>query len=211
MSIAKKTKEYIVARPAIHHCLRRGIINYSALAREIAQFYRISDLAPIMVAASRYSKRLQRVGSVDKKIDRAIKNSDVTMTTDVYLFAISLPTPQKTTLRLHELQAANECRLVKGNKRALIVCPGRNSAQLRGVLGKLILREHGDLIQISIVQSVEVMKLPGVASRLFGLLGEAGIAIVDSFMIAGEHIMFCDRRDIPRVNELVHQGYLGRG
>lgn len=210
MSIAKKTKSYVIARPAIHECLRRGIINFSALAREIQSFYQIESTPPIVVAATRYAERLKRLGSIDKKITQAIQNSQVHLLGDIIHFSVSCPLTDLMSRELLQRQHSGTCRLFEGNRRGIVTCQSQYAAEIRGILGRRILREYSELIEISISQSLDVVRTPGVAARLFGLLGESGINIYDTLMLAGEHILYCHMKDLPQVHRLIHEGYLGR-
>ncbi len=210
MSIAQKTKSYIIARPAIHECLRRGVINYSALAREIRSFYRLKDLPPIVAAATRYANRLKKIGSADRRIDQALKNSEVQMVSDIIHFSLSLPLTKHMLDGLSSLQNENVCRSIVGNQRGIVTCQRKYQATVRKVIGRRILREQSQLIEVYLSQSLDVMHLPGVGARLFGLFGESGIVIYDSLMISGEHLLYCHMKDLPRVHDLIHEGYLGR-
>jgi len=41
MNIAKVTKSYIKKHPSIKDCIYKGVVNYSALAREIGEYHGI--------------------------------------------------------------------------------------------------------------------------------------------------------------------------
>jgi len=211
MSIARKTKDYIVSRPAIHECLRRGIVNYSALAVEIQSFYGTGSKAAIIAAAIRYSRQLKFAASSDKQINVALRNSKLSFRSDMLLYVLEKPPPAQVKKISNALQVKGASfNYVEGEDRAIVCINGSFQAAAERLLEGLTIEHFADLVLITITQAMTVMKVQGVVARLYGLLAENGISPVESLLVGGEHLLYIYRKDLLQVMELIQSGYLGK-
>ena len=66
-SIQKRTEEYIKHHPSIKDCLKKDIVNYSALARLISKELKIKSIEAISVACRRYQEKIKKDKILEKK------------------------------------------------------------------------------------------------------------------------------------------------
>jgi hypothetical protein len=85
-SAPQKVRDYLAARPAIVECLRLGIVNYSALAREIGP---PSARDALVQAVRRYQARLKRERSTEDRLARVLQKVEVVIRTNVTLFQLT--------------------------------------------------------------------------------------------------------------------------
>lgn len=212
MSIAQRTIQYITSRPAIRECLRRGIVNYSALAREICSHYGFTTHPPVVAAARRYSQRLIGMNSSDRKIDSALRNARILFRSGIGITVFDRPLSESQLERLQKIVRGigSSCNIVQGEQRGIIVHPDEYRQSVTAIIKSEIVEIFEDLVQITITQSVKVMTTHGVAARLFSLLAQAEISPIESLMIGGEHLLYIQEKDLVKVINLIQSGYLGK-
>ena len=80
-TITELTKKYIDSHPSIRDCLTTGLINYSALARQIRDDLNISSkstMEAVLIAARRYAERAGNGEKLnEKKIREILKGCNV--------------------------------------------------------------------------------------------------------------------------------------
>ena len=79
MTITTETITYISRSPFVIHCLKKDLINYSKLAREIGSKKKIKNIDAIIVASRRYAAQLRTRRFPDPK--QLLKHTDLTIKT----------------------------------------------------------------------------------------------------------------------------------
>jgi hypothetical protein len=211
MSIAKRAEHYIASRPAIKECLRRGVINYTALAREIQSTCAIDSIVPIVAAIRRYKKHLANPVSSDSAIAKALRSTRVRYQARLSLVIITRPKNAQAHYEFVRAirSAGNIAHYIEGEERAILIYPSHESRLLKKSCSMQVLETFEHIGQITLTQSLAVMTTKGVAARLFGLLAQEGISIVESIMCGGEHLLFVQEKDLEKILTLVHSGYIG--
>ena len=88
---AELTNKYINNHPHIKNCLKRGLINYSALARHIAKELGIekqSSKEAILMAASRIHDKLKKELAREKDITTLLSKSEIEIKNKIIVFVI---------------------------------------------------------------------------------------------------------------------------
>src|SRR3989344_751511 len=81
-STTELTKEYIKEHPYIKNCLKKGLINYSSLARLISKDLNIekkSSKEAILIAAIRFQDKLKKELDNEQKIKALLSKSEVSI------------------------------------------------------------------------------------------------------------------------------------
>ena len=79
-STAELTVEYIQEHPHIKNCLKKGLINYSSLARLISKESKIekkSSKEAILIAARRFQDKLKKELGNELKIKTLLSKSEI--------------------------------------------------------------------------------------------------------------------------------------
>ena len=59
-SVAQQVLDYLKRKPYVHEAIEQGIINYSALARQVAQEMGIKNVETVKAALIRHSKKIRK-------------------------------------------------------------------------------------------------------------------------------------------------------
>ena len=80
MNITKLTETYINSHPSVKDCVRKGLINYSALTRNIADDLGLDlkkNFDAILIACRRYFSKVNKEIAMEDKIIELLKKSKV--------------------------------------------------------------------------------------------------------------------------------------
>jgi hypothetical protein len=202
-SAPQKVRDYLAARPAIVECLRLGIVNYSALAREIGPH---SARDALVQAVRRYQARLKRERSTEERLARVLQKVEVVIRTNVTLFQLTRTLSDTERHKLLERKKAGFLHLFECETRSIVVCGSDSVHELPSSI-----RSGGDpvssLAQVAIRHSADVAKLPGVLARLLGMLAQHDVLVVETVTCVGEQLLYVESRDIQKIMGLIETGY----
>src|SRR3989338_7947802 len=79
MNAAKITESYIDSRPSIKDCLKKKVINYSRLSRQIIKDngLKSGDFDAVLIAARRYFWKLSKFAAAEDKIRALLSSSRI--------------------------------------------------------------------------------------------------------------------------------------
>src|SRR3989338_5883546 len=79
MNITKVTEQYINERPSIRDCVKKKLINYSRLSRQVIRESRLksSDFDAVLIAARRYFWKLSKLAAAEDKIRSLLGRSRI--------------------------------------------------------------------------------------------------------------------------------------
>jgi hypothetical protein len=118
-SAPDKVRNYLAARPAIVECLRLGIVNYSALAREIGP---PADRDALVQALRRYQARLKRERSTEDRLARVLQRVEVVVRTNVTLFQLTRALSDAERHKLFGRKKGGFLHVFEGETRAIVAC-----------------------------------------------------------------------------------------
>ena len=93
-STAKRVQQYIKDHPYIKHCLKNGLLNYSALSRKISKELNITNktsIEAILVAARRYEHSLSKEIDNDKNIKNILAHSEYQIKNKIVVYILRKP------------------------------------------------------------------------------------------------------------------------
>ena len=79
-NITKLTEDYIAAHPFVKDCLKKGLINYSSLTRQICLDLNLNvkkNFDAVLIACRRYYGKIKTSATSEKKILDILKNSKI--------------------------------------------------------------------------------------------------------------------------------------
>ncbi|MFC1691575.1 ACT domain-containing protein, partial [Nanoarchaeota archaeon] len=76
-NITKLTEKYILEHPSIKDCLKKGLINYSALTRQISKDHKIEAFDAVLIACRRYKRKLKIDKANEENILEILKKSKI--------------------------------------------------------------------------------------------------------------------------------------
>ena len=200
------TEKYITEHLSIKNCLKKGLVNYSALARLIAKdlgIIKTSSKEAILIASRRYKEKIkgkkgeEAVLELFKNSNMDIKNNVVTYTLEKNVYPDSLIEIEKQIKKEKELFYS-----IEGTKTITIIVQKQNSGLMDRKFKSSILHKKGDLSLITIT-SKNIANTPGAVHYISGLFFEKGINIEEFMSCHDDTLVVIDSKDIGDVMKVL--------
>lgn len=188
LSVAKSVRLYLRNRPYTLEALEKGIVNLSALSREIGQELGIDSPAAIKAALRRFSSELQKQKRRrERRVLKVLKNSTIALQDGVNVVRTGGPLKVKAkfAVRLGDARVYVVDKLEKTPKDVM---------SLRKDCGMFV-----------ITSPPEIEKTPGVVAYLTSILAEQNINVIEFVSCYTCTILVVDRKDILRTYEILSQ------
>lgn len=207
-STAQQTEEFIKAHPHIKHCLRRGLINYSSLARFIAQELHLekkTSLEAILVAARRFQERLKKEAWQEKKIKELLAQSQVELKSKMAVFVLKKSTPFELLEKIQQSirQEQGMVYLIEGAATFTLITSENYGTLIKAKLGALMLRSRQDLVLILLKSPQGIEETTGVVAFLTASFAEQGINIREFLSCWTDTILLIDAKDMEKAFQLL--------
>jgi len=194
MNITKFTKEYINQHLTIKDCLKRGLINYSSLARQISKkIGKESSFDAILVASRRYTSQLV-FKDQEKDILDLLKKSKTKVRAELCRFVLH----PHTNISDHIIPV----HFIKGNSGITIVTEDEDYDELRKIYGHNILDSRRGLAEVSIISSKQADETIGLINYLSGILASEDVNILTVLGSHKDDIFIIDQKDLSKVLDL---------
>lgn len=198
-SIAEKTLAFIAEQPSIKECLRRGLVNHTALAREICRSKNISSIDAVVMASTRYAARIKKQPSREAELRKMLANAKIIVRSKVVLAAWEREKGLSTLLTLHnQIRRQNgDITIVEGHRLITIFTEDEFIDEIKRVIGKGVKILLQDLVKITLLLPEKVTFTPGYAAYMFNLIAARGINMVGDVTSTAEHIFVIEEKDLP--------------
>src|SRR3989344_5818413 len=171
---AELTQEFIKNNPDIKNCLKKGLLNYSALARLIGKELKIdkkSSKEAILVAAIRYQQKLKHEISHEQKIRELLSSAEIEIKNKIALFildkTVSNELLQESLEEIRKKQG--KTYFLEGSESVMIIFPEKYSSSLKQKFKSKIISEKNGLAMIDFKTTEKIEQTMGVVSYLTSL------------------------------------------
>jgi hypothetical protein len=193
-SVSKYVRTYAIRYPSVGECLRRGVINHSALAREIKKELPSARTPALVAAVRRLAQRTRGTLGSDAHLDKVFFRSKLSAQGGMALLICVQGADFAAITQLKQLAARNgeTFLFMEGLVNFTIVASHVLVPEIRKALGKTIVASYKDLSLISLRLPYGSVHTHGISARLTGLLAGAGIVIYQEMTSAGEYFMLLE-------------------
>lgn len=207
-SIATITQQFITERPAIRECLQKGVINYSSLAREICRTSKVDNFEAVVVAARRYASRLTRLAIKGSKAYALIKAARIRVRTRMCVMIVE---KGKDFDRVHQLRKMvkenrGDFNLVEGEDCLTVIVNDEFMPTMREIFKGRIIKTASGLSQITMIFDRAIENTPGVVARVYTMLAERGINILEELSCWTDLLLVLDEKDTSRALSILQEG-----
>lgn len=202
VSITELTEKYILEHESIKNCLKKGLINYSALARLVAKECGIEKRASnesILVAARRFREKING-GSLEdeiihlfRKSNIEIKNNVVIYTLEKYIYPGSLIDVEK------KIKVENSLFFsIEGTKTITIIVQRQNCGLVeKNFMGHVLSKKEN--LSLITITSPGIESTPGAVSYISGLFFENGINIEEFMSCHDDTLIVIESMNLDKV------------
>ncbi|WP_337860857.1 hypothetical protein [Ferroplasma sp.] len=201
VNTAEIVRKYINENPDIKDYLNNGIINISALAREIMVDAGIDDIDAAMAAIKRY-----RDDKLPSSSSQILDKSNLEMASNISLIVIkkSYDSLKIITGIIGNLKKLNSVHLVETTNSFSLV--GDNST-IEGFANFFaddqIIQYKKNLGQLTIISPEEIEKTKGYVNFITMLLYRAGLNILDMISFYSDTVILLDEKDLTKAFKVI--------
>lgn len=208
LSTAEITTDYIKSHADIKSCLRKDIINYSALSRLIAKEQHIekkTSIEAILVAARRYQDKLQKDKNFEPQIQNLLLHSEIRIVNKIAIIILEKNIRQEHLKDIQEKIRKDDgtYQLLEGTTHYTIILPDKCISQILKLFPNQVIKKHSDLALITLKSPAEIEDVPGIMYYLTGLFSERGVNIVEFFSFWTDTLFAVKKEDVNKVMEFL--------
>jgi hypothetical protein len=190
-SVAKKVRKALQERPSIAEGLKLGIVNYSALARLLADRLGISNTEAVVSAIKRFAESSVE-GEHDKRLRRVVSESSIELRPNIAV--ITLP-PGSDWKKL--ASALSVHHIVQGPSSTNLVVDERSISKADpSLVSGLEIRHH--LAAITIKRPVEATATPGVVVYFLASIASAGVNLEETLTCNADQVLLFKLNDAQK-------------
>lgn len=207
-NITKLTESYISEHPYIKDCLKKGLINYSSLTREICDDINLDvkkNFDAILIACRRFYQKIKAEAVAEKKITEILKGSKIEVRNKINAIVLEKDVNFSNLLDMEkEAKKFSETfHIVEGASAMTIIASDDFSKKIRHIFRNKIIKENANLVEVILKSPKQIETTAGVISYLYSLLGENGINIFETSSCWTDTIFLIDEKDLSRVMEFL--------
>ena len=173
-STAELTVEYIKEHPHVKHCLKKGLINYSALARLISRELRLeksSSKEAILVAARRYKETLKQETSAEDRIKDLMRGSEIEIRNRISVIILSkgINTEKLAEIQVKAKKENGTILVAEGSMSYTVIMQEKYVEHFQNAFANGVLKRKKGLAMVILKSSPEIEHTPGVVAFLASL------------------------------------------
>ncbi len=200
---AQLTNEYIDEHPSIKNCLKKGLINYSALARHMAEELGIekkSSKEAILIAARRKHDALKRELSQEKEVSQLLLSSEIELKNRIVVFIVekNISFELVDRIQLKIKKESGFSYVLEGSDNYTIITQERYSQLIEKSLKSSIIKQNKNMVLINIKSPKEIENIPGVIAYLTSLFAENGVNIYEFLSCWTDTIFIINSNDLNK-------------
>ena len=206
MSISRLTHKYIREHPSVQDCLERGLINYSALAREICKGSEDTSFDAVLVACRRYFQKKKSHISREQRIISLIKKSKVRVRNKIAVATIDKTRGLDRALEIQTLvkKEKGDFNLIEGEDAITFITNLDYLPLIKKTFGVGVLKTSTGLAQITMLFGDNLEMTPGVLSFLFRIFSENDINIREEMSCWKDVMVVVEEQDVSKIMNILN-------
>ncbi len=206
MSVSRITHKYIREHPSVQDCLERGLINYSALAREICDSTEANSFDAVLVACRRYYQKKRSHVSREKRIVGLLQKSKVRVRNKIAVATIEKSRGIEKALEIQNVvkKEKGDFNLIEGEDVFTIITNVEYLPVIKKVFGSGVIKSSSGLAQITMIFGDNLEMTPGVLSFIYRMFSEYDINIREEMSCWKDVMVVVEEKDVARVMQMLN-------
>jgi len=208
VNVTKLTEDYIAEHPFVKDCLKRGLINYSSLTRQICQELNLDlkkNFDAILIACRRIYSRIKSEATVEKKVLDILKNSKIEVKNKINYLVLEkdIHFPNLLDIERESKKLMDTFHLVESPSAITIITSDEFAKKIKLAFKNSILKENKALVEVVLKSPKQIETTSGVISYLYSLLGENGINVYETLSCWTDTIFLIEEKELGKVMGLL--------
>lgn len=203
MNTTLATHHYIKQRAYLRNCLAQGIINQSALARQIATAINADSLEAVQMAIRRYP--LHDKSTPQESAGNLLQLAKLVLRTKIVVATVDKKNALSRALTLQQIivKKNGDFRLIEGEETFSIISSEEYLDAIKDTFSSAIRNVSSKLTQVSLIFPEKIATTIGVCAYLYTLLAEHGINICEEMSCWKDVMIVIEDKDATKVIELL--------
>lgn len=206
MNLTRITESYINEHPSIKDTLKKGLINYSSLARKIIEDKDLPEdkFDAVLIACRRTYSKLKKDKGKENKILEILKKSKVELKNKIVVIVLEkdIHMPNLLEVEKKAVKASEVFHIVQSPSAITVATSEDFLGELKKVFKNKILTQETGLAEITLKSPKEIETTPGAVAYLYSLLGENNINVLETMSCWTDTIFIIKDKEIAKVMEL---------
>ena len=208
MNITKLTETYIDSHPSIKDCVRKGLINYSALTRKMSEDLGLElkdNFDAILIACRRYYGKIKKEGVLEDKIIGILKKSKLEVKNKIMVAVVEKSIFFNHLLELQKIVKirAEVFHIIEGSNTITLITSEDFREEIKRLFKNKLIRITASLAEVTLKSSEDMEQTPGVLAYLTSLLAENAVNIIETMSTWTDTLFVIEEKDIARVMEVL--------
>jgi hypothetical protein len=178
------TNEYIKEHPYVKVCLKKGLINYSSLARLIAKDLGIgkaSSKEAIVIAARRFREKLKEEAGYEKKTKDLLSRSEMDIKNKIVVYVVekSIDMEYVDEIQKAVRKESGTFYILEGSGNYVIITQEKYAGRVKEMVKSKMVGQKKDLVLITLKSPEAIEETTGVLYYITSLFAENGINMVE--------------------------------
>jgi len=208
VNITKLTENYIAEHPFLKDSLKKGLINYSSLTRQICEDLNLDlkkNFDAILIACRRYYGKIKSEATTENKILDILKNSKLEVKNKMNYVVLDKDIffPNLIEIEKDAKKSLETFHLIESPSAITIITTEYFASNIKKQYKNKIKKENKNLVEVILKSPKEIESISGVISYLYSLLGENNINIFETLSCWTDTILLIDEKDLGKVMGLL--------
>ncbi len=208
MNITKLTEQYLAEHPFVKDCLKKGLVNYSSLTRQICSDLNLNvrkNFDAILIACRRYYHKIKSEATTEKKIVDILKNSKIEVKNKINAIVLEKDIIFSNLLEMEKdaKKLLETFHIIEGTSAITIITSSDFAKKVKQVFKNKVIKENMNLVEVILKSPKQIETTSGVISYLYSLLGENDINVVETLSCWTDTIFLIEEKDLSRVMEFL--------
>lgn len=208
VTTAELTEKYISEHPSIKDCLKKGLLNYSKLARAIAKELDIekkTSKEAILIAARRFAHKLKEEALREEKIRNILGKGELEIKNKIIVFIIEKIRYLDKFFELEKgiKKEGGVFYIIEGSKTFTIITSKQYAEKITNLFQEEILKKEENLAMVIIKSPPDIEVCSGVASYLYSLFSDNDVNILETMSCWTDTILIIKEEDISKVMQFL--------
>jgi len=208
VNITKLTESYIAEHPFVKDCLKKGIINYSSLTRQICSDLNLDikkNFDAILIACRRFYRKIKTEATTEKKILDILKSSKIEVKNKINAIVLEKDIVFSNLIDIEKeaKKILETFHIVEGTTAITIITSDDFAKKIKHVFRNKVIKENTNLAEVILKSPKQIETTAGVVSYIYSLLGENNINIFETTSCWTDTIFLVEEKDLSRVMEFL--------
>lgn len=208
MNTTSLVRTYLDQHPSLRDCLRDSVINYSRLARKIAQELGIqkkTSMEAVLIACRRYAQNLQGEKTRERKIREILQKSSIELKNRMTVFVIEkrVYTDELAVIERRLRKHAEVFYAIEGSAAFTLILPSHHREGLIRIIGNGLIKETGNCALINIRSPEEIELVSGIVAYLYSCFSERGINIIETMSCWTDTMFIIEEKDAAQALQIL--------